>query len=334
MSQFGSYVVPLNRVPHPNADSLQIVHVKEPFEASVIIRTQDWEGEDKAVWILPDSITGSSESDFGWYGLNKKTKAIKLRGLISYGFFVKAKPHHQIGDEVSAEYGVTKYEEPIKSMTGGDPERDVPGTVKYTDIENSNNSKFQDAFEAGDQVVILEKLDGSNCRYVVIDGELHCGSHHRWVKSTVTRPEGVVENSTNWWKMAKKYALAEKLAKYPNLMFVGEAFGNRVNLLKYFDKGLIELAFYDIFNVAEGRYLDWDAAVAIFNELELPVSPVLYRGPFVDFDTHKKLADQPTQVPNATGIMEGWVVKTVMERFSDKLGRSILKYKTPEYLSL
>lgn len=334
MSQFGSYVVPLNRVPHPNADSLQIVHVKEPFEASVIIRTQDWEGEDKAVWVLPDSVTGTDEETFGWYGLQKKTKAIKLRGLISYGFFVKAKPHHQIGDEVSAEYGITKYEEPIKSMTGGDPERDVPGTCKYTDIENINNSKLAKyVFKVGDEVVILEKLDGMNFRAVFLD-KLHCGSHHRWIKSEVTTPNGTTECNSNVWKMSRKYHLEEKLSKYPNLMFVGEAFGNRVNILKYFEKGRIDLAFYDIFSIAEGCYLNWPQVVQILNDLELPIVPILYRGPFVDFETHKKLADQPTQVANATGMMEGWTIKTVIETFNDTTGRSILKYKTPEYLAL
>lgn len=165
MSQFGSYVVSLVGVEkHPNADKLGIVKLDDPFQAQVIINLSDWAGEDKAVWILPDSVTGDHEA-FDWYGRNKKTKTIKLRGLMSYGFFIKALPHHKVGDEVSKDFGVTKYEEPIKqgpsALKGGDTAKGPSNAPTFTDIENVRNTKYSSyAFAPGEQVVILEKLDG------------------------------------------------------------------------------------------------------------------------------------------------------------------------------
>lgn len=165
MSKWGSYVVSLNEVQkHPNADKLGIVKLDDPFEAQVIINLDDWKGKDKAVWILPDSVTGDNEV-FDWYGRNKKTKTVKLRGLMSYGFFVEALPHHVIGDEVSKDFGVTKYEEPVKfgptSLKGGDAAKPPKNAPKFTDIENIRNTKYsKDLFLPGEEVVVLEKIDG------------------------------------------------------------------------------------------------------------------------------------------------------------------------------
>lgn len=165
MSEWGSYVVPIgNAEKHPNADSLSIVKLTNPFEAQVIIRTDDWVGHDKAVWILPDSVTGDNEV-FDWYGRNKKTKTIKLRGLMSYGFLVPALSHHKVGDEVSKDFGVTKYEEPVKlgppSLKGGDSAKPPKNVPTYTDIENVRNTKYSaNAFTSGEQVVVVEKIDG------------------------------------------------------------------------------------------------------------------------------------------------------------------------------
>lgn len=360
MSEWGSYVVPLNLEKHPNADSLSIVRLKEPLEATVVVRTDDWKGLDRAVWILPDSVTGDHEI-FDWYGRQKKTKTIKLRGVMSYGFFIPALPYHRVGDEVSAAYGVTKYEEPIKrvSLKGEEQENSPSKSVNYTDIENIRNSKYsKDLFQVGESVVLLEKCDGSNARFLYTKEGLKCGSHYRWLreyfkddkqvwalkrswwKRLLNKMLGWYEPQMNrsksqWWKMADRYNLKEKLAKYPGYMFVGEMFGNRVNILKYFEeKGRIELAFYDIYDTAAGRYLDWPDALKIFKGLELPVVPILYEGPFESYDSLKPLADNGSKVPDAKDICEGWIIRPLLERYEDRVGRVILKYKTDEYLSL
>lgn len=366
MSEFGSYVVSLSHIEkHPNADKLGIVRLHNPFEAQVIINLNDWAGEDRAVWILPDSIAGDHEV-FDWYGRGKRVKTIKLRQLMSYGFFVKALPHHKVGDEVSKDFGVTKYEEPIKqgpaSLKGGDSAKGPSRAPTFTDIENVRNTKYSaNAFTYGEPVVILEKIDGANARFVYQDGRLHVGTHHRWLKERfadekkhsyeLSKP-GLyniwrrlwhrfgfykpleVESQSTWWQMARKYNLSEKLAQHPNFMFVGEMFGNRVNHLKYFEEvGRIELAFYDIYDITTGKYLDWSTCKWIFKSLELPIAPVFYEGPFTSYADLMSHADKGSAVPDAKEIAEGWIIRPENERYNGTVGRVILKYKTDEYLS-
>lgn len=75
-------------------------------------------------------------------------------------------------------------------------------------------------------------------------------------------------------------------------------------------------------------YCYWDEARKWFKTLELPVVPVLYRGPWSqDLRSH---AEGETTLVGFTfrpyHVREGMVVKPVVERFSEELGgRVILK---------
>lgn len=224
--------------------------------------------------------------------------------------------------------------------------------VKF-DITVQKNSNF-----VAEGVVI----HNSNARFVYQDGKLHVGTHHRWLKEKfadekkhsyeLSKP-GLynawrrfwnkvgfykpveVESQSTWWQMARKYNLAEKLSQHPNLMFVGEMFGNRINHLKYFEEvGRIELAFYDIYDINKGQYLSWGQCEVMFKMLDLPVAPELYYGKFTSYEELKSLAHDGSKVPESKDIAEGWIIRPVIERFDPKLGRVILKYKTDEYLSL
>lgn len=221
---------------------------------------------------------------------------------------------------------------------------------KYTkfDISVRKNSNF-----IANGIVV----HNSNARYIWSNNQLHVGTHHRWLKErfadeakhrhelsksgwkTFWNKFGFyapqeIESQSTWWQMARQYNLAEKLAQYPGLMFVGEVFGNRVNILKYFEEKKLELAFYDVYSTIEGRYLDWGVAYSVLKDIGLPIAPVLYQGDFTSYEELKPLAHNGTKVPGAIGISEGWTIRPLAERWNEKTGRTILKYKTDEYLSL
>ena len=68
MSTFRCDVVPVTLEPHPNADSLSLVRVGG---YTVCVRTADWEGVDRGVYIPPDSVvpaTGPFELQWLPYG--------------------------------------------------------------------------------------------------------------------------------------------------------------------------------------------------------------------------------------------------------------------------
>src|SRR5688572_22449323 len=100
-------VVPLIRKPHDNADSLSIVSIDETYQ--VVIRTADWEGETKAVYIPPQNIVDTEIPEFAWLktpGSDRfiVTKPVKLRGQWSYGFLVKCPEWANVGDDLTEHF--------------------------------------------------------------------------------------------------------------------------------------------------------------------------------------------------------------------------------------
>ena len=85
MSDHRCEVVPVVLEKHPNADSLSVVKVFDGY--TVCVRTADWEGVDKGVYIPPDSVVPDTEQ-FKFLEGHLRIKAKKLRGINSYGMLV------------------------------------------------------------------------------------------------------------------------------------------------------------------------------------------------------------------------------------------------------
>jgi hypothetical protein len=73
-----------------------------------------------------------------------------------------------------------------------------------------------------------------------------------------------------------------------------------------------------------------DRAREIFTELDLPVAPILFRGPWAP--ELAALADGPSTIPGADNIREGCVVKPLVPRRDPDCGRVILKLVSVDYL--
>jgi len=140
-------------------------------------------------------------------------------------------------------------------------------------------------------------------------------------------------------KMLDEIRLKEN-AVFSVIVF-GEIFGPGIQDMHYGQKGLA----YRIFDIAvDGKYLNWDKTVEYvdaYNEFDIRVVPVLYRGPFsmqvmnqfVDGPT--TVVDSPDKVEQSFKGREGIVIKPVVERFDRDLGsgsgRVILKYISVDY---
>ena len=76
-------VVPVTLEPHPNADSLSIVHV---WDYTVCVRTEDWRGRPMGAYIPPDSLVDTSREEFAFLREEGKTlhrvRAKRFRGGI------------------------------------------------------------------------------------------------------------------------------------------------------------------------------------------------------------------------------------------------------------
>lgn len=329
MSEFHVNVVRVGKIAkHPNADTLSCARV---FDYNVIVRTGDYSEGDLAVYIPIDSIVPDTEE---WRFLAPKdveltsvpakyrrVKAKRLRGIFSQGMLTKL-PSAGLneGDDVCFLMKIEKWEssEEQRLQTFGECEKkpDDWEFVKYTDIEPLR--RFMSVLEDDESVVITEKLHGASARFCHDGTRLWVGSRQQ-IKKDVS---GVV-----WWDVARDFFLEEKLAKFPMVIFFGEVFG-KVQNLNYGIKRGATFRVFDTFDVKTMRYNDWLTTTTLCSDLGLPVVPVLYEGKWND--SLKSLAEGQSTL--AAHVREGFVVKPIVERYNDFIGRVILKQVGEGYM--
>lgn len=318
MSEFHIKVVRVGPVEkHPNADTLGVTRV---FDYPVIVRLSETLEGSLAVYVPVDSLVPADDPRWAFLDGHNHIKAKKLRGVFSMGLLTPADPSWVEGQDVREALRITKYEPPEPMSTGGEDEANPGFMPDYTDVEGLR--RWPDVLQVGEEVVLTEKLHGANGRWIFQDGRLWCASHHNWKKDA---PDII------WWKAARQYKLDEILAKRPDLGFYGEVYGGVQDLRYGTQKGTLLLAMFDTLEIKTKRYLNYDEHVATCKELGLPLVPELYRGPWKP--ELRALAEGPSTVPGAGHVREGFVARPLVERWSDQIGRVVLKLHGEGYLT-
>lgn len=303
MSEHKIEVVRLGPVEkHPNADTLAVTMVHGGYPA--IVRLGEFHEGDLAVYLPIDSLVPVADPRFAFLASKAhadgraRIKAAKLRGIFSMGLLVPAQEGWQEGQDVAAALGVGKWEP--QPDTSGESAPTPSGMVPYYDPDGLRRYPV---LVVGEEVEITEKLHGANARYLHDGATFHVGSHGNWKADNAT---------STWWKAARRYDLAAKLATRPGLAFYGEVYG-AVQDFKYgCDPGEIRLAVFDVWDTGTGRWLDADDRHALCFALDIPEVPMLFRGPWDP--ALVSLAEGPSTVPGAPHVREGIVVRTVKER--------------------
>jgi RNA ligase (TIGR02306 family) len=268
-----------------------------------------------------------------------RIRAQRFRGEQSFGTVQPIDdPSWPVGMSLVDVYNVTKYEPPEKSISG-DSDRNVDLFHHYTDIENINN--FPSMLEEGEEVVVTEKLHGTNSRMGKIfwgdDGsdptwKYMAGSHA--VRRKQYNMKG--ELSLYWAPFGDdvKALLDHLCGDSKNVVMFGEIFGLGVQDMHY---GLPTKQWRGFDIAVEGRYLDHDEAAELFGRFNVPTVPILYRGPF-SIAKVRELTDGPTTMCSPDQIAgkfkgrEGVVIKPIKERRTGNM-RTILKSISIDYLS-
>jgi RNA ligase (TIGR02306 family) len=361
MSTFACPVVEIQgHGKHKNADTLRITQVEG---STCIFKEGAFDKGDWAVFCPVDAVVPLDRSYFAWLRDPKKpnkthhrVKAMRLRGVFSDGFltplreifpeFEKTREagiylgrtaegvEHEVklGSDLSEVLGVTKAEDILPPALHGDSERD-PGFMPVYDLEPWK--KYRGVFENGEQVVITEKLHGTNSRFCYKDGRLWVGSHKRIV-ATDALSDGTIPRPNMWWAIARQYGLEEKLKELPELVVFGEVYGDVQDLKYGVPPGERRFAVFDIYETALHEYAPWPLLKAFCDRLGLPTVPVLYEGPY-SADLVEGLTNPPEGQPAYTStiagcIREGVVVKTQKERWNPETRRTILKHVSQAYL--
>jgi RNA ligase (TIGR02306 family) len=312
-------VVRLNGITkHPNADSLSITEV---LGYPVIFRTGEYGEGDLAVYVPVDSVVPADDPRWTFLEGHRRIRAKKLRGVFSMGLLTPTDPSFAEGDVVNDQLGITHYEPAEHSSSvlhGPDPgsEPDPGHMPAYTDIESWR--RYRAAFDPAEEVIATEKIHGTNARYTFADGRFWAGS-----RKNIKREDP----ASTWWQ-ALTHDLKDAVAALEGYAVYGEIYG-RVQDLRYGIPSGVRFVAFDILDISTRRYLDYDAAAAMFERLGIPHVPELYRGPFGELTP--SLANGRTVLGSGVCVREGFVVRPVKERWDERLGRVILKLAGEDY---
>lgn len=320
MSIFKVEVVKISSVnSHPNADRLDIATI-EGMAYQVVTAKGNFTPGHIAFYFPIDSVIPDEYLDkFGirpYY--SKKLRAAKLRGIFSEGLLIPVGAEFQgnIGDDYTEYFGVTKYEYPIPHNMSGDVESPI-GQYKFPSPEHLK--RYQDVLKVGEEVVVTEKIHGTNFTVMVDDDGVHIGSHNYFWKNNATNKNLVY---------VRAYNETPALHKIPiNTQVFGEIYG--VQDIKYgLSNGKIGIALFAV--KSNGRFLDHDQFVAFSEEFNLPAVPVLYIGAYTWEAVFQ--FNNANSVLEPKSMMEGVIIQPFVERTHPEIGRVVLKLISDRYL--
>jgi RNA ligase (TIGR02306 family) len=326
--------------PHPNADALELTQIKG---WQCVVPLGKYRTGDLITYIPIDAMIPLEHADR--WGITKylsvktgpeapippagRVRCARLRGEPSFGVIIEREDASWAeGQDVKAYYGITKYIPPVRT-TAGDAERPHPLFVPYTDIENLRN--FPDVLEPGEEVVLTEKIHGTNARVGMIEGELMAGS--MGLRRKRPEPDAAMTTNTYWYPLALPAVrvLVEDLGAihgHGQVILYGEVYGSGIQDLHYGCKGALGFRAFDL--LVDGKYLDVDPFLTLCAQHGVETVPILYRGPYA-LETVREHAAGDTTLA-ADHIREGVVIKPITERTHPKVGRVALKYIGDQYL--
>jgi len=247
----------------------------------------------------------------------------------------------KVGDDVADLLGFKHYEEPDPTYVLGTPGRKLsiwqrilkffgyaprpygpkngPGVY---DVESLKN--YPRVFEAGEDVIVTEKIHGSNARYMFDGKTFWVGSHNRWCK----------DKGNIWWRVAEKYPWIEEFCRsIPGATLRGEVtptqkgypYGNEKHGLHVEEQFFV----FDV-QLPDGSYV---YKATLYGSLPgvHQLVPMIYRGPY-DAEKIKAMAEGNSLVDGAKHIREGIVVSAATERTVRGVGRAQLKLKSMKFL--
>lgn len=263
-------------------------------------------------------------------------KTVRKRGAISQGFVVSADEflpkelHSASPEEVTKFLGVTKYEvEPVemKDAIGAG----LPSGFSAYDIEGADRNQEVVDLLMDQDVVVLEKMEGENSSYGKVRGEVFVACRER---ALIEKPG--CENA--FWKIARDNNLLEVMQKFPAdaAMLYGEVCGPGIhgNHYKLPQKQVF------LFDIRVGDARDWlgfDAFESFLKEhgKDKLMVPVIFKGKLREFLAGRTIqeASDGQSLFKPDSLREGIVVKPLQEQQHPKLGRLIIKQRSPQYLA-
>lgn len=197
---------------------------------------------------------------------------------------------------------------------------EIAFNVPDFDVENFKN--FKNVIQFGEEVIVTEKLHGSQGKYVYVDGRMFAGSRNFW-KSP--------KSDCVWRKALAQNDWIERFCReHEGMVLYGEVVPTQKGFNYGCENGEVKFFVFDIRH-SSGNYVNKAYAL---NDPYITTVPVIYHGP-APSDLAAEFADGRTQVKGANHIREG-VVVTVADQDPQRrvrgLGRIQLKIVSNAFL--
>jgi len=325
---------------HPNADRLELATVKG-LTFQFVVPKGSLKAGDHVVYfpidsILPDALaTKMGVKNYLAGKLKDRVKTAKLRGCISQGIVTTPEIAGLTNPEINKDYkdvlGVTKFEPPVVPCHAGNL-LPLPSGVSSYDIEGADN--FPDVVELlMDQLVyISEKLEGTNWSATkAADGKVFVSQHNYTIQE-------IPDKQHDFWAIARKQGLLTYLdllaGRYPgqDVTIRGEMLGPGIQ------KNIYKL------KETEVRLFDFEVGGHPAESLAF-LSAAVHDGfksvPMLSKDkTLREWLEGKSLQEASNGksvladtIREGIVIKPMTEQRHPKIGRLMIKQRSPEYLA-
>jgi RNA ligase (TIGR02306 family) len=298
---------------------------------NVVVKRGDFKVGDLAYFFEIDSLLPlTPEFDFinkdskGEYlsDSSRRIRTKKLKKVLSQGL-AKVIPlckSYKLGDDVTEEFGVTKYEPPVHSGFAGSVKSTFPIYVPKTDEERIQNIPNIFSELEGKQLYTSVKLDGTSSTFSIKDGVIDVCSRNQSLKETPP---------TIYWAIEKKYRIVEKFKFYGrNIALQGEICGpsiqkNRLNLKE------CDLFLFDVYLIDEQKYGDLELLRKISVEYEIPMVPIENDHFFTTRDSSvESLLKMAEGIYDGTqNEREGLVIRPIVYTKSSIVGRGRLSFK-------
>lgn len=239
----------------PGAENIDVATIKG---WKVVVEKNKFQIGERAVYVEVDAFLPIKEEyEFLRRSSYKKMgdlagfrlKTIKLRGQVSQGLLLPiTNDTWKVGDDVSEDLGIVKYEPPIPAELSGVMKGSFPAFLQKTDEERIQN--LADVYEnfKKSKFYVTEKLDGSSATYYLNNG----------VFGVCSRNIELLENEGNsFWKYARTAKIEEILRQYGvNICLQGELIGEGIQGNPYKLKGQT-VKFFNIFKIDDQQRLPY-----------------------------------------------------------------------------
>ena len=357
MAFFGVTIETIEKVwthPDPAVERLALAKVKGLAFQFVVLKLQFKEGDSVIYFpvdsLIPDSLINKMGMTGKFAGPNKnRVKSIKLRSAISQGFVIepdKILPPEMMNkssEEITTFLGVTKYEPPV-NVVNDSILMGLPSQLSVYDIEGAD--RFQDVIDLlmDQEVVVMEKMEGTNSSFCKNhDAQLFVNQRN----NTIIEKEGTEHT---FWKVARNLGLLEIIKNHeePEVAIYGEICGPKIQDNIYELKDHVCFTFDMKIN---GQWADFKTFKEYMEKCNYKtIAPILFVGKLRDFlkeehsvegeensvvVTYKSIqeASNGKSILNPKVRREGIVIKPLVEQSHPKLGRLIIKQRSPEYLA-